>query len=172
MGFFLKASKRGGRGAQKKPTRIYDMANQQYVRNRERLGLSYKPNRRSQNNPFYLVPVELQRIVNAVQGGLPFKEPARVLLVFWENKKIAEERLQNFPRAFMTEAHIANYDFFVEASSKIVVAYLILQAYGAEKLLESLMFLKESEGVDVPEELLTEVLVVAATAQAHKEITE
>ena len=148
------------------------MANQHYVRNRERLGLPYRPNRRSQNNPFYLVPVELQRIVNAVQSQQSFKEPARVLLSFWENKALAEARLRDFPRAFMTEAHLANYEFFVEASSKIVIAYLILQSYGVEKLLEKLNHLKETENLNLPAELLSEIITVATTAQAHREISE
>lgn len=166
MGFFLKASKRGSRGTQKRPKRVYDMANQHYAAQRERLGLPYKPNRRSQNNPFYLVPIELQRIVNAVQSGQKFEEPARAILVFWESRRLAEERLRNFPKAFMTDAHLTNYEFFVELSKRPVIAYFLSQAYGAEKLLESLKKLQETEGLKLPDELLSEIIIVATTAQA------
>lgn len=172
MGFFLKGSKRGARGKQKKETRTYDMANQYYIRKRTQVGLSYKPNRRSKNNSFYLIPVELQEIVKGVQKQASFEEPERALLIFWQARKEAENRLAAFPREFMTEAHLANYDFFIEGTKKLVTAYFIAQAYGAENLLTKLQQLVEREGGILPDDLLEEIIVVSATAQAFVETRE
>jgi len=122
------------------------------------IGIEYHPNRNNRLHPMHYVPTRLEDIVLRAQRAARIKDPARMLLTYWEDRCNCFKKFEE-DSDVVSRLQVENFDYYVVNSLDHVILFLVGRSGSASEMITRLQGLIIE---DLDTALINEIVRVSA----------